>query len=360
MAGRGRRRALADLGDNDSPVIGLFQVVHNCAADQNYPWDLKCVLDNSKFPIQSPYTDPSETPIGENLLRSQVQLLLQSVESDAPTNHKPAVSLRALCHLQPNSMESPALKLVAPTPVKTPRHSVSTCIFPAPISYDSALNGKSRNSALNSCQDQELSAKSCIQEDGGREIHPVETKEEDSASKLFVDVHISPSCEIPKFEYLPISRGSDDRHIIITESVYPGNNRHIVQTAPLISEGYALGFKTTRTLQFDSPNKTPSGNTSCSAGMTFLQAEEIGLLMREQVTEDDTTSEWSTLVNVSSAGRRRGTPYPKGSFVAHIEEDEDDNLESGFEEDGEGHNNRGPPENGSKKVRISHDSDVEM
>eukprot|EP00250_Pteridium_aquilinum_P019467 c24443_g1_i2 orf=91-1749(+) len=332
-AGGGRRVVLGDLAGNDSPVVGLIPGLHNCAARNPFSV-LKSTMGTqscTKKPL--PHTDgSSDTPIGESLLRSQVQLLLERVELDAPAIHKTAPSLRAACHLN-NFIDSPALKLLAPTPINTPCNSIAhsasipptastslTEISASDLSVEQRLVSKPHNSGLNQNEDHNSSAPNLSSVSfQDKLLFPEEQdamrKVQDSGIKLLVDLNISPEAETgaPAQRLSLVPKSSENIQITITKSVNSGRDHQIMQIIPLISEVsheaetvdlLTLGKKTTRILKFDSPDKISATEISCSS-MASVR-ERFSSSVRE--FEEDEASEWSILVNVSSPAGKHDEP----------------------------------------------------
>ncbi|MCO5587085.1 hypothetical protein L7F22_041031 [Adiantum nelumboides] len=422
-AGRGRRKVLADLAGNDFPIVGLIPAaLLNCAARTPASCEFKSALRTqncSKRPFIS-HTDKASvnnTPMaGESLLRSQVKLLLQKVESDAPRVHRPAPSLRALCHLH-SFVDSPALKLAAPTPINTPCSNISHNDHQAPtfgstiISSDLVVS-KHPHSVIYESSDQGLLALTdFFQEEDQHQPAEVQ-KVQESGIKLLVDLHISPEAEAAEpFDRLPLhSKASKNAgHISITEFVLSGSDHHVMlQMTPPSSQNYvdveadvlALGKKTTRTLQFDSPAKVSSTDQILRVSVPEMQ-ERLCTSVRE--LQEDEVSDWSILVNVSSpdlTGRRdveldeedsadssnlqplnqktpaavwksscrRGTPFPKGTFTENDEVDDDEESLGGeieaLEENGAETKaeacSKGLSRAEGKHIRFSYGSDDEL
>ncbi|KAI5059289.1 hypothetical protein GOP47_0025608 [Adiantum capillus-veneris] len=406
-AGRGRRKVLADLAGNDSPIVGLVPGLLNFVGRT----PASCELDKSALGTQNyaskpliPPTDQTSinTPMGESLLRSQVKLLLQKVDSDAPTIHKPAPSMRPLCHLQ-TFTDSPALKLVAPTPINTPCGYICPCAQASTTGSTSDLVvSKPPDAIVHGSHDQKFLVQTNYlqQVDQGRA--DVQNLPE-SGIKLLVDIRISPEAEAeaPSSERLPYhSKASESGQITITESVLSGSDHHIMQVTPLISEAYdveadvlALGKKTSRTLQFDSPDKV-LGTDQMGAAVTLSETKE-GLCSSVRELEEDEASVWSVLVNVGSPEQvdaeliydedsadsrnlqlnqktpgwkcRKGTPFPKGTFTGDddlAEDDEsfstEDEAEWKHSEEEEVICSKGLPRGEGKHIRFSYDNDDEM
>ncbi|MCO5571046.1 hypothetical protein L7F22_024777 [Adiantum nelumboides] len=428
-AGRGRRKVLADLAGNDSPIVGLIPAaLLNCAARTPASCDFKSALRTQNGASKRPFishTDKASinnTPMGESLLRSQVKLLLQKVESNAPPVHRQAPSLRALCHLH-SYVDSPALKLAAPTPINTPCSNISHNDHQAPTLGSSIISSdlvvsKHPHSVIFESNDRGLLALTDYFQEAEDQHQPADVqKVQESGIKLLVDLHISPEAEAEAeaaepFDRLPLhskaSKGAS--HISITEFVLSGSDHHVMlQTTPLSSQNYfdveadvlALGKKTTRTLQFDSPAKVSCTDQILRVSVPEMQ-ERLCTSVRE--LQEDELSDWSILVNVSSpdlTGRRdveldeedsadssnlqplnqktpaavwksscrRGTPFPKGTFTGNDEVDDDEESLGGeieaMEENGAETIkaeacSKGLPRAEGKHIKFSYNSDDEF
>lgn len=316
----GPRRVLAELGGNDSPIIGLIPAM---ACHGTPSSSLKSAMGARSYARRPFALDDAlptgSTPVGESILRSQVQLLLQKVESNAPSN-KQAPSLRALCHVH-NFMDSPALKLAAPTPMNTPCSNAAS----PNISESPTIVSLAKNCALSAdlvLSDDKLVQDSDISAFQGKLFLPEQApalKLQDSGIKLFVDLNISPESRVlpqpePSSSENQLQRAPKTNQITISESVNSGRDHQIMHVSPLISEAIHeaenselshLGKKTTRILQFDSPGKNAVTDLSFfpSFGDSYSSVREL---------EDDESSEWSVLVNVSSPAGKRDEPENSG------------------------------------------------
>ncbi|KAH6558205.1 hypothetical protein KP509_1Z073500 [Ceratopteris richardii] len=115
---RSGRRVFAELACNDSPVVGLLPAGTpiSCLKD-------KCSRDDQlrirrALLADTPAPPTAQTPLGESLLRSQVQMLLQKVESDMRAHENDQVPSFSAAMSFPGSV-TPVM-LVAPTPLNTP------------------------------------------------------------------------------------------------------------------------------------------------------------------------------------------------------------------------------------------------
>ncbi|MCO5564896.1 hypothetical protein L7F22_018564 [Adiantum nelumboides] len=111
------RRVLAELACNDSPIVGLLPAgtptSHKSKCSDGGPIRSRRALLASSLP-----SCPASTPLGESLLRSQVQMLLQKVGSDIYTKQQEKAAGNYVMGASP-------IMLAAPTPLNTPASTMS-------------------------------------------------------------------------------------------------------------------------------------------------------------------------------------------------------------------------------------------
>ena len=256
-AGSPRRRVLADLpGNKDSPICGLIPSFSRIEiSSQSILKSSKTAGISCANPAMAPAGfDPQtaeiaagiESPIGENLLRSQVQILLNKVESEAPRDNNRSrfkdIAPDLCLNFHSHSI-SPALRLVAPTPMNTPLGGSSIPAPPpppaAPSSSSSSLTPRSRSD----------SSPHGLQDAFHGDVADMEDSKEsrrDSGIELFVDLTISPqimsaSRESSRVKNDESEGGESERGsslmkhtpIRIAESVTSGGNHHHHAVTPL-------------------------------------------------------------------------------------------------------------------------------
>ncbi|KAJ7519844.1 hypothetical protein O6H91_20G057900 [Diphasiastrum complanatum] len=246
------RRALKDL-TNESPVSGLADSV----SDATTPCAKHC-LQSEPTKDAAPAPASNGTPVGEDVLRSQVQSLLEKISADRLTPLPPVMK-----HLSQITgfVPSPS-SLLAPTPANTPAGWPSTATEPI----------------ANSCDTLPISI--AVQEN--LQVKSLSSIQEGS---------LLPSDEQARAGSIPVSKS-------LRQSNY--ERKADDQIAPLSEEPVG------RSLLFESPMSVPvsannevsspkpsisSPKQSCSSSLQFHQVREL---------EDDEASNWSLMVNVSS------------------------------------------------------------
>ncbi|MCO5596872.1 hypothetical protein L7F22_050942 [Adiantum nelumboides] len=115
------RRVLAELACNDSPIVGLLPAgtptSHKSKCSDGGPSRSRRALLADPLP-----SCPASTPLGESLLRSQVQMLLQKVGSDIYSKQQ---EKSASLHMGDYVMGASPIMLAAPTPLNTPASTMS-------------------------------------------------------------------------------------------------------------------------------------------------------------------------------------------------------------------------------------------
>ncbi|KAI5055612.1 hypothetical protein GOP47_0029133 [Adiantum capillus-veneris] len=262
------RRVLAELACNDSPIIGLLPAGTPTSCKDKSS-DGGPVRIRRALLADAVATHPACTPLGESLLRSQVQLLLQKVGSD--TNQLEKAPYMCLG----NAMAASPTMLAAPTPLNTPASSAITQV-PQP-NFQREISLSSQNSTMDST----MQVAGCPTSSNMLAKHP------DSHVESLDAAPMGTHCLL---ESVSAALITDVQPPLLIE----------VSNTPSSSEIF-IGK---RVLHFDddTPCKTLQENPSSRVCLS----EETGhstTVMRQ--LDDDETSEWSVSVNVGSPAEKQ-------------------------------------------------------
>ena len=194
------RRILADLAGNDSPVIGLFPAADASSPASRSKLNPNCVSKpkSRRALLGNVQKDTSScTPIGESLLRSQVQKLLQKdalkAQSPSPSplslsSSAPSSSLLSGSMLLDTSASTMAIESAAPTP-RMPSASLSR--------FTNVHNHSRRRDNLESLQDSQEPSQ------------PLETKERhffsNTVSEITITESVRSGCDTRVLQLTPLA-----------------------------------------------------------------------------------------------------------------------------------------------------------